>query len=208
MPGGPCISVSPYTAHGAPRISPGATAGYGVALGGAYSLGEAIGTLIFGDVDAAMPWANKGIEYNNAGISYYNKSHDCRCALPLFQQAVFYLEQAHRMVPINISFNTNLDNARKWLALCHRPNLAKPEKRPQNAGQPPDPKIENVVDEARKAHVQFDPFDLFARGMLLAEAPKCVTGSPEFGQNCVDVPIQVISADATRPCGRIRMSIS
>jgi hypothetical protein len=119
-----CTGIHPSTGT---AVNPGTAA----VLGGAYAVGETLGTLLFGDVDAAMPFEDSGVNIFNYGVSIYNANnrHDCAHAMPYFRQALPYLQKAHNAVPINISFNRNLSNLNGWISLCQSTAGLKPAKR-------------------------------------------------------------------------------
>jgi hypothetical protein len=113
-----CTGINPATGG---SLGPSIAASAGVAFG-FYSLGEAIGVAIFGDIDKAMPIANAGNQISNSGIAIYaNNVANCPRALPRFVLAEAYLAKAHQMVAINISINRNLANVRGWIAACGAP---------------------------------------------------------------------------------------
>jgi hypothetical protein len=116
-----CTGISPIS----PSTATVNGAVVGGLLGGFYTLGETLGTAMFGDVDAAMPWEDKGVAILNDGISVANRDggyeKNCPQAEPKFVEAQQYLEEARRRVSINIGFNSNLDNVRQWVAVCGLP---------------------------------------------------------------------------------------
>jgi hypothetical protein len=264
-----CTGINPATGG---SLGPSIAASAGVAVG-FYSLGEAIGIAIFGDIDKALQVDAAGGKIFDSAIAVYaNNSDNCRRAEPRFVLAEAYYAKAHQMVPINIGINRNLTNVHAWVALCGEPgdlgrqgnklmqegdallekhqcrqallkwaqakpyfdraasmagpgviwaehdqsNIPSRLERLKNGGYAQygctsmqiaasspaatlspssDPRIKNAVDEARKAHVPFDPFALFERGALLAEAPKCPIGSRLLDQNCVRVDVKQATAD-------------
>ena len=121
MPGGPCISVAPYTAHGMGGMS-GMSGVAGSIMGSiiAEAISGSISSSSSGTSGPGTPLNNEAVKLCDQGVALANAGNPGG-AIPYYQQAIRGFQQAAKADPSNATYPKNL-------AIC-RSNLAGAQQR-------------------------------------------------------------------------------
>lgn len=116
MPGGPCISVAPYTAHGMGGMG-GMSGVAGSIMGSIISeaISGSISSSSSGSAGPGTPLNNESVKLCDQGVALANAGKP-GSAIPFYQRAIRGFQQAAKADPSNATIRKNLATCRSNLA--------------------------------------------------------------------------------------------